>query len=658
MGTEEKPEPEQRPEKRQKALKVSNIALGPLGGRTKLCIDSWKKITTNKFILQCVQGCKIDFTSPPFQTKLPHQIKMNNTESQALEAMIKVLEEEKVIEKTVLEHGDFVNNVFLREKKVEPGEDIVKKYRIILNVKRLNTFVKFVHFKMDTLDTCLNLMTPGCYMASLDLSNAYHTVPFHSEFTKFLKFKVGSQFYKYLVLPQGFRDSPRIFTKILKPILTHLRQKNFISSVYIDDFFLQGATFKECLENVEYTKPLLEGLGFDLSAKSVLEPTQQLHHLGFILDSTTMTVSLGEQKKKHIKDMIKLALKLDSSLTVRNLAQLIGTLVASFPAITYGPLFYRSLECIKINTLARHYNFDNFVSLSETCKQDLRWWLEEGIHSRKPISHGNPDVIIHTDSSSYAWGAVRDDSFTQGMWSQTEKNLHINVLEIKGAMLGIQALCKDLSHCHIQVQIDNTTAVAYINNMGGTHSAQCNDITRELLFWCKQRDIWLSSCHIAGKDNVRADYCSRKCSSHTEWMLDTNIFKSLCIKFGKPSIDMFASRSNAQLPQYISYLPDPQAVAVDAFHHKWDKYIYLFPPFILINRVLRKIIEDKTPRALIIVPEWPSQAWYPQLVKMLMAPPVKLPKTKTLLKLPSDEEATHPLFPHLTLMACLLSGNL
>ena len=34
------------------------------------------------------------------------------------------------------------------------------------------------------------------------------------------------------------------------------------------------------------------------------------------------------------------------------------------------------------------------------------------------------------------------------------------------------------------VMIDNTTAVTYINNMGGSHSAVCNSLAREIWFWC------------------------------------------------------------------------------------------------------------------------------------------------------------------------------
>lgn len=84
--------------------------------------------------------------------------------------------------------------------------DEEKKYRMILNVKQLNFHVDYIHFKMDTLDSCLLLMDRNCFMASVDLENAYHSVPMHPDYTKYFKFSVNGKMFKYLVLPQGYRE--------------------------------------------------------------------------------------------------------------------------------------------------------------------------------------------------------------------------------------------------------------------------------------------------------------------------------------------------------------------------------------------------------------------------------------------------------------------
>ena len=101
-------------------------------------------------------------------------------------------------------------------------------------------------------------------------------------------------------------------------------------------------------------------------------------------------------------------------------------------------------------------------------------------------------------------------------WDVYEAQCDINVLETKACMLGVMALCTDIHHCHLQVQIDNTTAVTYINNMGGVHTLSCNALAQKLILWYKSRHIWVSACHIAGKDNIKADDLSRKMNDNIE----------------------------------------------------------------------------------------------------------------------------------------------
>ena len=139
-----------------------------LGGRLKHFSKEWGKLTSDPFVLDCIGGCKIDFTSIPCQTNLPSELKFNKEETEALQELIKEMESDKIVEKCVLEHGDYVSNVFLREKK-DRDEEGKKKYRMILNLKKLNRHVKYVHFKMESLEDCLNLMEKDCYMGSIDI---------------------------------------------------------------------------------------------------------------------------------------------------------------------------------------------------------------------------------------------------------------------------------------------------------------------------------------------------------------------------------------------------------------------------------------------------------------------------------------------------------
>ena len=84
---------------------------------------------------------------------------------------------------------------------------------------------------------------------------------------------------------------------------------------------------------------------------------------------------------------------------------------------------------------------------------------------------------------------------------------------------------------------------------------------------------------------------------------------------------MFASRYNNKCNNYVSWFPDPNAYAVDAFTLQWNKiFFYAFPPFSLLSRMLQKIMREKA-TGIVIVPWWPAQpwAWFPMFNSMFVS---------------------------------------
>ena len=102
-------------------------------------------------------------------------------------------------------------------------------------------------------------------MASINIKDAYYSVPIAIEHQKFLRFVWRDNLYQYVCLPNGLSSAPRIFTKLLKPVIKVLREKGLLSSAYIDDLYLQGDTFHECHENALNTEQLLRDLGTSAS---------------------------------------------------------------------------------------------------------------------------------------------------------------------------------------------------------------------------------------------------------------------------------------------------------------------------------------------------------------------------------------------------------
>ena len=132
--------------------------------------------------------------------------------------------------------------------------------------------------------------------------------------------------------------------------------------------------------------------------------------------------------------------------------------------------------------------------------------------------------------------------------------MHINVLELTVAHLALTKLAKAARSTHIHLKMDNLTAIAYINKMGGTHSLECNHVSQNTCEWAIARDIWLSAAYIPGDSNVVADFHSHCFHENKEWALKETVFALLRHTYGSPGIDLFASSTNAKMPLYISWV--------------------------------------------------------------------------------------------------------
>ena len=181
---------------------------------------------------------------------------------------------------------------------------------------------------------------------------------------------------------------------------------------YIDDFYLQGNTYDDCLNNVIATCEILDSLGFYIHPeKSVFLPCQQLVFLGFNINSVTMSVTLTEEKARNLESLC-ISLRNNRQPTVRITAQVIGTIVSSFPASRFGALYFRALERDKTKALkANKGDFDSHMTLSPTALLELDWWISNISTCYGLITLPDPDCTLTTDACNEGWGAVYAGEF-------------------------------------------------------------------------------------------------------------------------------------------------------------------------------------------------------------------------------------------------------
>ena len=139
-------------------------------GKLTEYIDAWKTLTNDSEILDMIMGTTIEFHTQLTQYNEPPQMGLTPLECQVIDEEVNKLLGKGVIRKAHPENGEFISPIFLRPKK--DGTN-----RMILNLKALNKHIQNFHFKMETLASATKLMTPKCFMATLDLKDAYYTVP-------------------------------------------------------------------------------------------------------------------------------------------------------------------------------------------------------------------------------------------------------------------------------------------------------------------------------------------------------------------------------------------------------------------------------------------------------------------------------------------------
>ncbi|XP_076236334.1 uncharacterized protein LOC143180473 [Calliopsis andreniformis] len=473
--------------------------------------------TLETVVLQWILGYKIPFASRPWQNIISKEPLWSNRELVQVSECLNLLLLKGVVGRCKPLVNQFISGIFLISKP--DGSS-----RLILNLKQVNKFIKTSHFKLEDLRTSSDLMFQNCFMATLDLKEAYYLIPIAESSKKFLRFNFQGKLFEFNCLPFGLNTAPYVFTKLMRPVISYLRKQDITSVIYLDDILLVGDLCQWC----------------------------KIH-------SERMTIRLPQDKENSL--------------------------------LEYTDKFINKEEC-KIRELAS---------------------------------------LI--DASLSGWGAYCNNKTAHGFWQKEERNQHINYLELLAAFFSLKCFATDLKDCNILLKIDNTTAISYINRMGGIQFKVLSKLSKEIWKCCESRNIWIFASYVRSRENVIADIESRRLEPETE----------------------FEFRSNTKCHKYVSWRKDPESIAIDAFTIEWlPWFFYAFPPFAIILKVLRKIRSEGA-RGIIVVPYWPSQVWFPLCMAMFESKPIILSPNFNLLR--SRNREPHPLWPQLSLVTGISSNK-
>ena len=396
---------------------------------------------------------------------------------------------------------------------------------------------------------------------------------------------------------------------------------------YLDDWMIRSQSQEEARVNTQAVVDLTQSLSWIINQeKSELKPTQVFSFVGYEyhLDSAPVKPTREMAQTSGFDPKTQVKTYLDCKMFD------VANWVACLKMVPEGCLHMRLFQF----HLKEHWRYpqslDSLPPWTEAICAHLDWWQNPSNVMRGADLHPKDRSIqLFTDASNEGWGAHLDQCSTKGLWSDGEKRLHINVLELKAVSLALQSFKDQCQNQTVLVATGNSTMVAYVNKQEGTHSAGMCALLWKIMTWCHHYHRTLKARHIPGCLNVMADLLSRSNQvQSTEWSgVQTDLSK-----WFTPHVDLFATHLNHKLPLYVSPVPDPRAWDIDALNINWTSLTaYAYPPMALLHRVIQKIRQCHC-LIIVIAPGWPGMPWFWDLVPLSTEIPLQLPVSTTLLK--------------------------
>lgn len=624
-----------------------------MGGCLSLAWQEWAKIGAEDWVVRSLRdGYQIPFQSSPPLSATPVNLPSYSPSSirgKALATELAALLEKGALEKAPLTPG-YYSRVFVAAKASGA-------WRPIIDLSRLNLHVQFTKFHMETPQSVLRSIRTGDWMVSVDLRDAYLQVPMHPESRRYLRFMSSTGIFQFKVLCFGLTTAPQVFTRVMAPVSAWMHRLGFRMVRYLDDWLIMGSSLEEVIRARDALINLCKSLNIKINLeKSNLIPAQSVTYLGMQINSQISRVF--PTQKRILEFMRQLEEFMSSPLQpVQLWRSLLGRMSSLTLLVPGSRLRMRSLQLC----LRSQWNFveeEVKIEWPLSCLSDLLWWsnlshLTPGVPLRSIL----PDLHLYSDASDLGWGAVLDDLSVAGVWPREIRELSINHRELLAILLALKHFSDLIRQKNVAIFCDNSTAIAYLRNAGGTKSPTLNSIAQDILRYCEISQVNLIPQFVAGRLNVIADSLSRKNQVlGAEWTLCPQVFQEVSKKW-PIMVDLFATKYNHQLPLYFSPVIDPLAIGVDAMLHSWDNLLlYAFPPFGMIHQVIEKFRASSNATMTLIAPFWPQKPWFPELLELLTEIPLSLPTRRDLLRQPHFRRF-HQNLHVLQLTAWRLSSN-
>lgn len=209
------------------------------------------------------------------------------------------------------------------------NKDGERKYRMVIDYKRLNAVTIANTYPIPDIGTILANLGESNFFTTIDLTSGFHQILMNEKDIEKTAFSTLNGKYEFLRLPFGLKNAPAIFQCMIDDVLKECIGK--ICYVYIDDIIifsksieehlshiklilskLSKANLKINLEKTEFLKTEIEYLGFIISGKGIRADPKKIQAIQNTQEPTNLKelksfLGLASYYRRFIKDFAKVA---------------------------------------------------------------------------------------------------------------------------------------------------------------------------------------------------------------------------------------------------------------------------------------------------------------------------------------------------------------
>ena len=199
------------------------------------------------------------------------------------------------------------------------------RWRPVINLSRLNTFLHVEKFKMKTPESIRTSLIPGEWVSSIGLSDTYLHIPIYPHSRKYLRFCHRSQVFQFSSLPFGLSTAPQVFTMIVKEVKLTALSRGLRLHQYLDNWLIKSQSREEALVNTQAVVDLTQ----DHQSGKIRTESHSGVFRSWVTNTTGIQPLSNPFKRDGSNQEFILHLKSKHVLTARCLMSLIGLLAST-----------------------------------------------------------------------------------------------------------------------------------------------------------------------------------------------------------------------------------------------------------------------------------------------------------------------------------------